>query len=54
VQFDLCKATGDGAKAARLKISQVLEKKSGFSIISNMAVILSGTVNIATMLGGAE
>jgi len=38
----------------RVEISQVLEKNLGYSNISNMAAILSKTVNIATMFGGDE
>ena len=42
VQTNLANAPGDGAKAASLKLTQVLNKNEGFLKLSNMAEILSG------------
>ena len=54
VQADLGRAPGDGAKAAALKLDQVLRKNVGFSFISRVADILAGNCDIESVLRGEE
>lgn len=54
IKSDLSKAPGDGSRVANTKFIKTLEKNVGFSTLSKISYILTGTGNMDSLINGEE